>query len=454
MATEREQSGLDTPYQKALDYIYSFIDYERQARPREPARYDLRRVYELLARLGNPHLAARTVHVAGTKGKGSVSAMTASALTAAGYRTGLFTSPHLHFYNERIRVGDKLITDDELVKLVEKVKPEVEGVNAKATYGKLTTFEVTTALGFEFFRSKGADFQVIEVGLGGRLDATNVVQPEVCVITSISLDHMEVLGDTLPKIAAEKAGIIKPNVTVVTSPQVDEVNEVFERVCAANNARLIRVGRDVTYQYVGSQAGRQSLRVKGRLDRYDLTIPLLGQYQLDNAAATVGALELLEEKGFHVTKKSIVDGFASVEWPGRLQVISHRPTLVVDGAHNPYSCGKLREALKEYFKFNRAILIFGTSSDKDVKEMISELVPIFDRVIATHSIHPRAMPTASVVAEFKKHGMDALPTEDISEALPLALSLAGPNDLVCVTGSLFLVAGAIEQARLLGLPEQ
>ncbi|MBI2853242.1 MAG: bifunctional folylpolyglutamate synthase/dihydrofolate synthase [Chloroflexi bacterium] len=445
---------MDTPYQKALDYIYSFIDYERQARPREPARYDLRRVSELLARLGDPHLAARTVHIAGTKGKGSVSAMTASALTTAGCRTGLFTSPHLHFYNERMRVDNKLITDDELVELVERLKPEIEAVNARATYGRLTTFEVTTALGFEFFRSKGCDFQVVEVGLGGRLDATNVVQPpEVCVITSINFDHMEVLGDTLPKIAAEKAGIIKPGSTVVTSPQVDEVNEVFEQVCAANNATLIRVGRDITYQYLGSEAGRQSFRVTGRMDCYDLTVPLLGRYQLENAAASVGALEVLAEKGFRVSKESIVEGFARVQWPGRLQILSHKPLVVVDGAHNPYSCSKLREALGQYFKFDRCILVFGTSSDKDIGEMVAELANVSDLVIATHSIHPRAMSTARVAAEFKKYGRDALATEDISEALPLALSMAGPQDLVCVTGSLFVVAGAIEQARLIGLRE-
>ncbi|MDO8715973.1 MAG: folylpolyglutamate synthase/dihydrofolate synthase family protein [Dehalococcoidales bacterium] len=439
---------MDTAYQQALDYIYSFIDYERESRPDKLASYDLRRVAELLVRLDNPHLAARTVHIAGTKGKGSVAVMIASALTASGYTTGLYTSPHLHTYNERIRIDDRLITDEELVALVEKLKPEVEAVNKKGTYGQLTTFEVTTAIAFDYFKSKGADFQVIEVGMGGRLDATNVVHPEVCVIASISLDHTNVLGNTLPQIAAEKAGIIKPGSIVVTSPQVDEVNLVFEQACRKNDAKLIRVGCDVTWKYLGFEANQQSLRVKGRLDSYDLTIPLLGRYQLGNAAAAVAALEVLVEKGFHISKESITGGLAKVNWPGRLQVLSRQPLVVVDGSHNTESAGKLRQALKEYFEFDRAILIIGVSSDKDLGGIISELKPLFNTVIATRSIHPRAMPTASVAAELKRQGVECLMSEDITTALPLALSLAGPRDLICATGSLFVVAGAIEQARL------
>jgi dihydrofolate synthase/folylpolyglutamate synthase len=442
---------VDTAYQQALDYIESFIDYERQFRPHESARYDLRRTAELLVRLGNPHLAARTVHIAGTKGKGSVATMMASVLVTSGYITGLYTSPHLHTYKERIRIDDRLITNEEVVALVEKLKPEVEVVNEKATYGRLTTFEVTTALGFDYFKSKGVDFQVIEVGLGGRLDATNVVQPEVCVITSISFDHMEVLGNTLPQIAAEKAGIIKPNSIVVTVPQADEVNQVFEQTCRRNKAKLIKVGQDVTWQCLGCEANQQLLRVRGRLESYDLTIPLLGRYQLENAAVAVAALEVLGERGFHVSRESITGGLAKVDWPGRLQVLSRRPLLVVDGAHNTDSAGKLRQNLKEYFKFDRTILIIGVSVDKDLVGIISELATFFDQVIVTHSVHPRALPTAPVVAEFHRQGVDTMVAENISVALSLALSLAGPRDLICVTGSLFVVAGAIERARFLGL---
>ncbi|MFH0768908.1 MAG: folylpolyglutamate synthase/dihydrofolate synthase family protein [Chloroflexota bacterium] len=442
---------MNTRYQQALDYIYSFIDYETVARPHEPDRYDLRRVDELLARLGNPHLKTGTVHIAGTKGKGSVAAMVASALTASGYSTGLYTSPHLHTFNERIRIDNKLIADEEVVSLLEKLRPEIEAVNEKATYGKLTTFEVITALGFVYFQQKRADFQVIEVGLGGRLDATNVVQPEVCVITSISFDHMDVLGDTLTKIATEKAGIIKPNSIVVTSTQVEEVNQVFEQTCLNRKAKWIRVGKDVTWQSLAFDFSQQSLRVKGRLDNYELSIPLLGQHQLDNAATAVGALEVLVEKGFHISTDSITKGLSQVSWPGRLQILSRRPLLVVDGAHNTDSAHKLKQALEQYFDYEHAILIIGTSSDKDIAGIVSELVPLFDKVIVTRSIHPRAIATAPLVAEFSRHGVKAQATDDISIALPLALSLAGERDMVCVTGSLFVVAAAIEQAEMRGL---
>lgn len=442
---------INTRYQQALDYIYSFIDYEREPRPRDAAHYDIRRMDELLARLGNPHLKARTVHIAGSKGKGSVAVMIASALTASGYTTGLYTSPHLHTFNERIRVDDKLISNRELVALVEKLKPEVEVVNEKATYGLLTTFELITALGFAYFKLKGVDFQVIEVGLGGRLDATNVVQPEICLITLISFDHMEVLGNTLVEIATQKAGIIKPNSIVVTSPQVDEVDKVIEETCLGCKAELLRVGSDVTWQSLGFDYNRQSLRVKGRLGSYELSIPLLGQHQLENAATAVAALEVLAENGFHISRDSIAEGLAKVRWPGRLQVLSCHPLLVVDGAHNPTSARKLKQSLEQYFDFDRAILIIGTSFDKDIAGIIAELVPLFDRVIVTRSTHPRAMATAPVVAEFSRHGVEAQATDDISIALPLALSLAGEKDIICVAGSLFVVAGAIEQAKALCL---
>jgi dihydrofolate synthase/folylpolyglutamate synthase len=442
---------IDSRYQQALDYIYSFVDYEREPRLRDAILYDLRRMDELLARLGNPHLKTKSVHIAGTKGKGSVAIMIASALTASDYITGLYTSPHLITFNERIRVNDELIADDEVTALVDRLKPEVTAVNEKATYGLLTTFEIITALAFAYFAQKAADFQVIEVGLGGRLDATNVIKPELAVITSISYDHMEVLGHTLREIATEKAGIIKPNGIVVTSPQADEAMRVIEQTARDSQAKLIKVGTDVTWQSLGFDATQQSLSVKGRLGSYELTIPLLGAFQLENAATAVTALEVLVDKGYRVPRESLARGLAGVNWPGRLQVLNRHPLVVADGAHNPYSAGKLREALRQYFKFDRAILIIGTSSDKDIASIAAELVPLFDRVIVTRSIHPRAMAVAPLVAEFSRRSIKAKATDDISTALRLALTMAKANDLVCVTGSLFVVAGAIEQAKTLGL---
>ncbi|MDP2920683.1 MAG: folylpolyglutamate synthase/dihydrofolate synthase family protein [Dehalococcoidia bacterium] len=441
---------IDSPFQQALDYIYSFIDYERQG-PRVRQTWDLRRVEILLSKLGNPHLKIKTVHIAGSKGKGSTAAMTASVLTAAGYKTGLYTSPHLHFYNERIRVDSKYITNDEIVALIDRIKPAVETVNEEATYGRLTTFEVTTALGFCYFASQQCDFQVIEVGLGGRLDATNVVRPEVCAITSISLEHTELLGNTLREIATEKAGIIKPGCPVVVSPQVEEAGEAIRKITVERQAPLIRVGKDITYRNLGFAGYKQSLLVKGRLGEYQLTIPLLGQYQLENTSTAVGLLEVLMEKGYCIPQDKLVEGMADVSWEGRLQVLNNQPLVVADGAHNRDSVQKLSAALKQYFRYDKAVLILGLSGDKDLEGIVAELAPVFNEVIVTRSIHPRAMATAPIAAEFKKHGIIAKETDDISIALPMALKSAGKNDLICITGSLFVASGAIEQSVALGL---
>lgn len=438
-------------YQQALDYVFGYTDYEKVPMPHDPAFYDLRRVEELLARLGNPHLGARSVHIAGTKGKGSTAAMVASALTVSGYITGLYTSPHLHTWRERMRVNGEIISEAEFAALVERVKPEVEALNQKATYGPLTTFELITALGFAYFKQKGSDFQVMEVGLGGKYDATNVIHPEVCVITAISLDHTDVLGNTLAKIAAEKSGIIKTGCVVVTSPQTDEAGRVIEETCRRCGVELIKVGSDVLWQGLGSNLSCQLLQVTGRLGSYELSIPLLGDYQLENAAAAVAALEALAARGFKISQDSIVSGLAEVSWPGRFQILSHNPLLVVDGAHNPGAAKRLRQSLKQYLDYDRAILVIGASSDKDIAGIVSELAPHFDKVIATRSQHPRAMAPATIVAEFKQRGIEAEATEDVPTALSLALSTAESVDMVCVIGSLFVVAEAIEHAEALGL---
>ena len=436
-------------YQQAADYILSYPDYEKEPVPHDAANYDLRRVEELLARLGNPHLKAGSVHIAGTNGKGSIAAMVASALTASGYTTGLYTSPHLHTLRERIRVNGNLISEEEYVALVERLKPEIEAVNQKATYGELTTFELVTALGFAHFNLKGVDFQVLEVGMGGRFDATNVIHPEVCLLSSISFDHTEVLGNSLAEIAAEKAGIIKPGSVVVVSPQPDEVAQVVEKTCQNRQARLVRVGSDVTWHSLSSDLERQLFQVEGRLGSYKLSIPLLGDYQLANAATAVAALEVLAEKGFNISRDSITEGLARVSWPGRFQILSHHPIIVVDGAHNPDSAHRLKETLEQYFDPGQAVLVTGASSDKDVAGVASELAPLFDKVIVTRSCHPRAMAPALLKAEFARYGVEAQVADAVPEAL--ALALAEDGDLICVAGSLFIVGEAIEQANRLGL---
>ncbi len=436
-------------YQPAVDYLLSYPDYERMPLPHTAVNYDLRRVEELLSRLGNPHLKARSVHITGTNGKGSTAAMIASILTAAGYITGLYTSPHLHTIRERIQIDGKLISETELAALVTRLKPEVEAVNQKATYGRLTTFELLTTLAFAHFAAKEVDFQVLEVGMGGRFDATNVINPEVGIITSISLDHTEVLGSSLAEITAEKMGIIKPKSVAVTSPQPPDAAEVIAKVSRSRRARLVRVGSDVTWQSRGGDLKRQQLHVEGKRGSYELSIPFLGHHQQVNAATAVAAVEVLVEKGFNISPDSISQGLAQVSWPGRLQIIKHHPLLVVDSAHNPDAAVKLKEALERYFDFERAILVIGASDDKDIAGIARELAPVFAKVIATRSHHPRALAAAPLAAEFKRYGVDAQTAADIPAALSRALALAGDRDLVCVAGSLFVVAEAIEAASSL-----
>ncbi len=448
-------------YQEALDYIYSFVDAEKSGgRQYDPANYDLRRVEELLLRLGSPHRGRHSVHIAGTKGKGSTAAMVASVLAASGYRTGLFTSPHLIDLRERIRVNNELISENELIRLVARIRPEVSAVNQRATYGELTTFEILTALGFSHFQQKGADFQVMEVGLGGELDATNVITPEVAIITGISYDHTQALGDTLGQIAAAKAGIIKPGVTVVSAPQAPEAARVIAETCQRLQARLIKVGNEVTARWLDYANERQHLLVRGRLDSYRLAIPLLGYYQLDNSANAVAALEALIEEGYHISPESIIRGLAEVSWPGRFEILSQRPLLLVDGAHNRESARRLREAIEHYFyrsglrpeketreRYRRAILLIGMSRDKDSAGIATELHPIFEQVIVTQSQHPRAMAPDEITAQFQKHGIPTRVTDTVPQALSLARELAGEDDLICATGSLFVVGEVIAEVR-------
>lgn len=292
---------------------------------------------------------------------------------------------------------------------------------------------------------KGLTFRCWRWGWGGGYDATNVISPEVSVITSVSFDHTQVLGNTLTQIATEKSGIIKPASVVVLSPQANEVIRVIAETCLNQEARLIIVGKDIAWERLNFNSTKQSLEVKGRLGNYTLSIPLVGQHQLENAATAVAALEVLTEKGFNITRDSLISGLAQVSWPGRLQILGQDPLVVVDGAHNPDAARRLKLALTDYFKFWRAILVMGTSTDKDVTGIVSELAPLFSEVIVTQACHPRAMAPAKLAAIFRDHGLKAKMTESVPEALTIAMSLAGSQDLICVTGSLFVVAEALER---------
>jgi dihydrofolate synthase / folylpolyglutamate synthase len=429
-------------YQQALEYLLKFADYERISRA--GIVWDVKRIERLLGRLDNPQNYARSVHVAGTKGKGSTSAMIASVLKSAGYKVGLYTSPHLLSYTERIQVNGKPIAEADWAKLTEIIKPHVEAENRISDLGELTTFEIFTAMAFLHFRQVKADWQVLEVGLGGRLDATNVVKPQVCVITSISFDHMDVLGDTLAKIAGEKAGIIKPGADVVSAPQSPEALEVIERVCREKGVRLVKVGEDVTWERGEFDIEGQSFRVEGLKGEYDLWIPLLGEHQMENATNAVAACELLVERGARIKPEAIVEGLRRVDWPGRLQVLGKEPWVIVDGAHNAYSMLRMGEALERYFRFEKLTLILGFGGDKDVAGMTAETVKITGDIILVASKHPKAMKPEALLAEFRKHGVTPRLVDNVKEAVRLALDGAGYNDLVCAAGSIFVIAEVME----------
>jgi dihydrofolate synthase/folylpolyglutamate synthase len=421
-------SNAEKSYNLALDYLYSFVDYSlKHASELAKADFNLDRMRDLMAELGNPQDQYPIIHVAGTKGKGSVSALAASALQAAGYKTGLYTSPHLQDYVERIQVDMQPMSHAEMAALVEEIKPAV----ARVPY--LTTFEITTALGFLYFARQNCDVAVIEVGLGGRLDATNVVTPRVSVITSLSLDHTLVLGDTLAKIAGEKAGIIKPGVPVVSSPQKDEALTVLKNVADENDCAFTLVGRDVEFKPLSHSMDGQTLQVStSNLHPLDLTIPLLGEHQVQNAAV---AYTVLKASGLNVLDKAIQKGFAGIKWPSRFDIIRRDPPVVIDVAHNRESALRLRQTLDTFFPDIPVILLFCTLEDKDISGMLAELSARVERVVATQADHPRAPSVEWIVENVERANIPVEAVTPVAAALDRALELAGEEKLVLTAGS-------------------
>ena len=432
-------------YAKALKKLFSLTDLERvSGKAFHTRRYDLRRMQVLLERLGAPHLKTSTVHITGTKGKGSTASTIASVLAAQGYSPGLFTSPHLHTFRERIRFDGRPVSEGEFAVLVERIWPVVEAIGAEGGYGEVTTFELLTAMAFSYFHQCKAGFQVIEVGLGGRLDSTNLVQPQVCVFTSISLDHTDILGDTVELIARDKAGIVKPCSVAVTAPQEPGVIRILEEACKDQGVTLLSVERDCEWRVEAFDLDGQTFSITTPWGGFRLHTPLLGGHQLENAATALVALQVLKDQGFVISQDSLEKGFRSVSWPARLEVLSREPLVVADGAHNPYSAAKLREALLLYFSFHRLIYVVGLSADKNVSGIVQELGQDAAMVVVTRSRHPRAAQLSVLSHEFRRAGIEAQEVEGVDAALKYALSQAGSGDLVVVTGSLFVAAEARE----------
>ena len=435
-------------YRQSIAHLLALVDHERNkvTGPRQKTIYDLTRMEVLLERLGNPQHQVPAVHIAGTKGKGSTAALCDSTLHAAGLKTGFYSSPHLHTFRERIRRDSEPISQQKFGSLVELLWPLHEELKSDPNVGPLTLFEFLTGMAFQCFGEDSTDVQVIEVGLGGRLDATNVLDAGVCVVTSISLDHTAVLGDTIGEIAADKAGIIKPGTTVVVAPQPPEALDQILSACQDKEAAPILVGRDVTWEELGCDNDGQRFTVRGLNAEYHLHMPLLGSYQLENAALAVAALEALSSQGIQVPANAMEIGFARVSWPCRMEVLSRSPLLVADGAHNVYSMESLLDSLPKYLEYDRLILVAGFSRDKNVRGMAQALLKKADVIYATASRHPRSLTPAEVSGLFadSREIVSEAPTP--AEALNMALDTAGDKDLVLATGSLFLTAEVRESA--------
>jgi dihydrofolate synthase/folylpolyglutamate synthase len=405
----------------------------------------------LLGLMGDPHLTIPTVHVAGTKGKGSTCAMISSALVAHGCKTGLYTSPHLHTFRERIQVDGRPISGDAFACLITDLWTHVDAVAGMGDRGTVTVFELLTAMAFEHFRREGCRYQVIEVGLGGRLDATNLVSPAVAVITPVGLDHVAVLGDTVPKIAAEKAGIIKAGVPVVVGRQSQDAMAVIAH--RAGEAGSPIIDAMTSTRLIGEPAlvgDRQRVTIVSRRAGYDIDLPLLGLHQVDNARTAIAALEWLAEAGLELRREAIERGLSNTSWPARFQVLSSAgPAVVVDGAHNADSADALRSTFE--FRFpNRArvFLIYGGTRGHDSTETARRLRPLRPLVIATRTRHPKAIDPVELAVALRGLGLEvAAISPDTQAAYGTARAMAEPDDVILATGSLFVAAEVIEAVQ-------
>ncbi len=433
-------------YHSALRYLYSLVDYEKRRIDRyTPNVFKLDRVRTYLERLGNPQDRYPTVHIAGTKGKGSVSAMMAAILRQVQPgKVGLYTSPHLHTYRERIQIDGEPIPRRQMAALVEEIAPVIESVP------DLTMFEATTGLAFLHFAREGVAWAAIEVGLGGRLDATNVIVPQVSIITSISLDHTYLLGDTVEEIAAEKGGIIKPGVSVIVAPQQKRgVLEVLRAIAADRGAPFVAVEETWQWESISFSPQGQRIRLRKRTGSpsplegiYDL--PLIGDFQRENAATAVAAVEVLRARGdLHVEREHLFEGLRRTRWPGRMEVLSRNdPLLIVDCAHNPYSAQVLSRSLRAWFPDRGWVLIYGASNDKDMEGMLRYLLPLARKVIVTRSHHPRAASPSRLADFCADLGCGAEIAINPKRALEQARRHLRyhPDWGILVTGSIFLVA--------------
>ena len=443
-------------YNAALTYIEQFIDYEKSPDfSRQVRFYNLNRISQLLELLGNPHKKLKVIHVAGSKGKGSTAAIIASVLTHAGYKTGLFTSPHLITPRERCRINNDLISEVDFARYLEKLIPAIENTS-DSQFGRVSFFEIYTALAFTYFADEKTDFAVVEVGLGGRLDATNVVSPVISVITPIGLEHTEILGETYSDIAREKAEIIKDGCPVALAPQHTEAYEVFEKVANERKAPIIKVKNiqdqdtytlDIKHKLDSDGIPiAQQFDIETNSDRYkDMSLSLLGYHQYVNATTAIAAIECIDLQGYKISKEYVYEGFRNVKWDGRLHRVNSSPIVILDGAHSPMSMEVLIRSIRNTYRYAQVVFIVSLMRDKDINEIGRIISKIADSVVTTQvSNNPRAIPADIIKNTWTNICRKVVACPNPKKAIKKELANASPTDLICITGSLYLVGQALE----------
>jgi dihydrofolate synthase/folylpolyglutamate synthase len=415
-------------YQQTLDYLYGLEKFGMI--------FGLAQEERILKAIGSPHREIQAIHIGGTNGKGSTAAMISSILQREGYRVGLYTSPHLIRFTERIKVNGEEIEEEDVAALTGWMRNAIEAAGITPPF---TFFDFTTAMALHYFKEKLVDLAILEVGLGGRLDSTNVVDPLISIITNIAKDHEEYLGKSLLKIAREKAGIIKKGRPLITAATQPSVLGLFSKACRELGSPYFRVGKQ--FRYLQAEDG--SFDYEG-LNRklWGIHLNLKGFHQVINATTALGAMEVLEDSGYRVSTEAMVDGLREVDWPGRLEMVSSSPKVILDGAHNPAGALVLKEFLEKEHQYEHLILLIGIMKDKDIQSMLHLLAPLADHIILTRPHTDRATPPSLLQRALGQNGDKAEIAEDLKEAIEKSLSLTKKEDLLCITGSLYTVGEA------------
>lgn len=441
-------------YEQALRYLFDATDYERQQKLRyNVTTFDLDRMNKLLKGLGNPHKKTKAIHIAGTKGKGSTATMLASMIQANGYKVGLYTSPHVTSLHERIVVNSEMISRKHMLNLINRLHPVIEKLSKKGDGP--TFFEIMTAIAFLHFVDSEVDISVIETGLGGRLDSTNVINPELVGITHISIDHQNLLGDTIDSIAQEKAGVIKKGIPVFTVPQEATAMRVLKKHANAQKAPFVVTGKDVDFSYRFESSREHGPHTRICLttpsSRFEhLRVPLPGEHQAINCGLALAMLDKLKHQGYAIDDQKAICGLNEVKLLGRMEMVNHDPRTLVDAAHNAASIRALIQAIGQHVSYDSMIIIFGCNNDKDVHGMLTQLQYGADKVIFTRSNSPKAVFPSDLAEMYSEIcGKMCQTTLSLKEALRVARNAVTREDLICVTGSFYLVG----QAKQLFLPE-